>query len=328
MPFFLLSFVLAFSAQAALTDNTFEHDLDVSEAHCRAPLASPEAMEAFLQKLSQEEPRLSTGVGGLGLKNENQALVNAYRALTSYKDYQFHPVQDIDYWKLFKDGACGKALCAAEKVFGEDRGRLYLYTLARYGINLSHLGFDRLKAPSPDKEQEFQAYFHVAEWEWSELPAHLRAISMLPDSLLPLGNTRMTYAGINNPLKPTIYSNGVIQFYAKSLELSESQKEQTTYHEIGHVVALVHGGLDDSKEWLAASGWEESNGSFANEKKEKPASVYASINPAEDFAETFTYYRYYPALLKARSPSRYEYMKKAVYSGEEFLSDSDCGGAR
>jgi hypothetical protein len=75
---------------------------------------------------------------------------------------------------------------------------------------------------------------------------------------------------------------------------------------------------------MAASGWEEKDDSFINTRPQEFVSRYAAKDFFEDFAESFTYYRYYPQTLKAKSPLRYEYLKKVVYGGREYLNNETC----
>ncbi|MFN7824887.1 MAG: hypothetical protein ACK5P6_05960, partial [Pseudobdellovibrionaceae bacterium] len=44
----------------------------------------------------------------------------------------------------------------------------------------------------------------------------------------------------------------------------------------------------------------------------------------EDFAETFSAYRYNPRQLKKVSPKRYEFMKNKVFGGIEYTNDASC----
>jgi hypothetical protein len=281
-------------------------------------------MKAELQAMTAKNPSASTGVGGLAIKNENQRLIDSYRYLVSYKTYKFKVQNDIDNWLLFKDHKdCDKALCAAEIIFGPDDGVLYLYVAAKYGLVLSALGLDKLKAPTEKDEQEFKAYFSVRSWKKGELEPYLKALPMLPAIGLPMPFTRMNHAGIVNPVNANVLSNGIISFYTPMDAMSDSHKEQTTFHEIAHNYGSNFG-IDHSKEWLEVTGWEQEGGKFVNKRTEEFVTRYASTNFFEDFAESFTYYRYYPARLKAKSPRRYDFLKNKVFSGKEYLEETDC----
>ncbi|KYG64702.1 hypothetical protein AZI86_10855 [Bdellovibrio bacteriovorus] len=302
--------------------STFNEALSTDQALCRKPFPTHEAMKAEILAVSHSGAKSSLGVGGLAIKDENAKLIEAYRYLVTYKSYKFKPEQDIDFWTKFKDLKCDKALCAAEAVFGSEDGVLYLYVAMKYKIILSHLGFDRLKAPTPKDQDEFDAYFKVRPWSKAELGPYLNALTMLPAIQLPT-YVRMNHSGILNPVNPNVLSNGIIQFYKPMDAMSDSHKEHTTFHEIAHNYGTFYG-LDSSQEWLKASGWVEKEKHFINERPQEFVTDYASKDFFEDFAESFTYYRYYPQVLKLKSPLRYEYFKKTLYKGQEFLSVSDC----
>lgn len=306
--------------------STFEKGVDTSQAFCRKPFPSNAQMKVELEALThQEGAKEKMAVGGPVLRDEHPRLLEAYRYLVTYKKYEMgkYKIDDvIDFWNLFEKSKCDKALCAAQTVFGEEEGLLQLYVAAKYGVVLSHLGFDRLKPPAAADQKEFDAYFKVRPWKREELGPYLQALTMLPEGLqLPF--TRMTHAGIVNPVNANVLSNGVIQFYSSIDSLSDSQKEQTTFHELAHNYGSAFG-LDTSKEWWDAAGWVQEGETFKNIRPEEFITAYAKGNFFEDFAESVTYYRYYPHKLKAKSPARYEYIKKTLFAGKEFLSEEHC----
>lgn len=304
-------------------DSTFEKGMTTDLALCRKPFPTHEEMKAEILALTAANPTGKSGVGGLAIKDEDPRLIEAYRYLTSYKTYQFKVQMEIDNWLIFKDLKCDKALCGAEEVFGPEDGVMYLYVAAKYGLVLSALGFDKLKPPTEKDQTEFDAYFKVRSWKKGELEPYLRALPMLPSLGLPLPYTRMNHAGITNPVNANVLSNGIIQFYSPMDKMSDSDKEHTTYHEIAHNYGTYYG-IDSSAEWLKVSGWKEVNKKFINERPEEFVTRYAASNFFEDFAESFTYYRYYPQTLKEKSPTRYEFLKNKIFSGKEFTSEAAC----
>lgn len=301
---------------------TFQDGLSTDQALCRKPFPTFEAMKAELNALSFAESKVNAAVGGLLIKDENPKLIEAYRYLVSYKTYQFKPDVDIDFWHLFKDLKCEKALCAAQTVFGPQDGILFLYVAVKYKIVLSSLGLDRLKPPKAEDQKEFDAYFKVRPWKKGELVPYLNALPMLPGIPLPT-YVRMNHAGMVNPMNANVLSNGIIHFYTPMDAMTDSHKEHTAFHEVAHNYGTFYG-LDSSKEWLAASGWERKEKTYTNVRPQEFVNKYAAKDFIEDFAESFTYYRYYPQILKTKSPTRYEYFKKNLYLGHEFLSLSEC----
>jgi len=294
--------------------------------HCPKGLPTQPEMLKKLQDLSLESPQKNYGVGGLFIHAENAVLIDAYRKLVTYKDTKIRPLNDIDFYSRFKEGSCDKALCAAQTIFGNEMGIAYLYYAAVYGINLSSLGYDRLKLPDPNYALEFKAWYTVRPWKnLEEMAPMLKAIVNLPKNIIPMTNTRMLHSGIVNPVKSSILANGLITFYEPFDKLRDDEKETITYHELGHTVG-TEGHLDISDEWLEAAGWQVQGNQVINLRPEEFLSDYAAYKSDcfEDFAETFMYYRYYPQVLLEKSPRRYEYMKKYVYDGLEYLAERAC----
>jgi hypothetical protein len=50
-------------------------------------------------------------------------------------------------------------------------------------------------------------------------------------------------------------------------------------------------------------------------------SDYAKTNAYEDFAESASFYRYFPAKLKAAAPAKYQFLKAKVFFGQEYLNE-------
>lgn len=311
-------FVILFISQAVATANV--------APNCPKTLPTQSEMLQKLQELSAESPQKDYGVGGLFIKKENTKLIDAYRKLVTYKDTKLRPFKDIDFYARFKESPCHKALCAAQTIFGNEMGLVYLYYVAIYGINLSSLGYDRLTLPDPRYVLEFKAWYTVRPWKsLEEMAPMLKAVVNLPQNLIPMTNTRMLHSGIVNPVKSTILANGLITFYTPFDNLGDVEKETITYHELGHTVG-TEGQFDISDEWLEAAGWQVQGNQVINLRPEELLSDYAVYKSDcfEDFAETFMYYRYRPMELLIKSPSRYSYMKKYIYKGLEYLTTDAC----
>lgn len=294
--------------------------------HCARTLPDEQQMLKKIQEMSVQAPLKNYGVGGLSLENENAGLIEAYRKLVTYKDTKLRPISDIDFYSRFKESSCHKALCAAQTIFGDKMGLMYLYYSAIYGVNLSPLGYDRLKLPDPKYELEFKAWYTVRAWKnFEEMIPMLKAVVNLPKNISLMNTTRMLHTGIVNPVKESIIANGLISFYLPFDQLSDSEKETVTYHELGHSIATENN-LDTSSEWFEAAGWKVVGDKLINIRPKELLSDYAVYKSDcfEDFAETFMYYRYRPEELLKISPGRYEFMKKYVYGGVEYLDSRAC----
>jgi hypothetical protein len=104
------------------------------------------------------------------------------------------------------------------------------------------------------------------------------------------------------------------------------------YHELSHLLGHRLFNIDDSKTW------EKIDGGWKVKSTRRDGSIYegfplistnlvsnyAMTNPAEDFSESVSSYRIKPQALKDASPKRYEFIKNAVFLGQEFIDESMC----
>jgi hypothetical protein len=278
-------------------------------------------MLSRLKNISATAPLINYSVGGFAMKSENKDLVEAYHMLTSYKNYKGAPASDIDFWRVLKNEPCDKALCAAEKIFGQKNGLLFLYVAVVYGVNMSPLGFDKLFPPTKSESdlRNFKAWYTVRPWHNDEFTPYLNALAKIPVHLQKMKYVRMNPSGIIHPDGKHILANGLIVTYLPFEKLPDYLKEQTIYHELGHNIANTNN-IDSSEEWLAASGWVIENDQFINHSPKNFISEYAKKDFFEDFAESFRAYRYEPEALYKKSIQRYEYMKKFLYDNVEYRS--------
>src|SRR5258708_6788865 len=79
---------------------------------------------------------------------------------------------------------------------------------------------------------------------------------------------------------------------------------QMLHHEIGHFVFFLAIGSAVKKCWVT----DLSPGS-------RCVTPYASVNPWEDFAETYAYYALQPRRLEEASPEKHAFMRDCVFSG-------------
>lgn len=99
-----------------------------------------------------------------------------------------------------------------------------------------------------------------------------------------------------------------------------NEKVATITHELGHRSAYLNkNNLDESAAWENASGWQTgADEKPFNNRMTGWVSDYAKTNPREDYAETYTLYRFNPRRLKQVSPERYQFMKEQVFKGIEY----------
>ena len=206
--------------------------------------------------------------------------------------------------------------CALEHLYGKyGKYRIprILYGLDKFKVNTSHMPFEV-----------------ASKWKTSELDGLIGTMQDLPQHFFPLQNDRKkTMYHFSRDMKykinhSTTVANAVMMYFAGYDRFSDMKKKYVVTHELGHNVATKLGDLDDSKEWLNISGWEGLKDKWTVKKKDTFVSEYAKTNPAEDFAESFTAYRFNPHLLKLVSPEKYSFMKKYVYQGIEYLNNKNC----
>jgi hypothetical protein len=79
---------------------------------------------------------------------------------------------------------------------------------------------------------------------------------------------------------------------------------QMLYHEIGHFVFFLVIGSRVKKRWVTEIS------------PDSPCvTAYASVNPWEDFAETYAYYVGRPHILETEFPEKHAFMHECVFSG-------------
>jgi hypothetical protein len=208
---------------------------------------------------------------------------------------------------------CSDAFCAAMKIFDTKKGTYILWTYLKYGENLSPYsdvnadpgGFDEATM------KDIIAAFDGAPYQIKN--------DVLKDNGFFRFSKGYTLA-ING--KDKVIANAAGAVFDPIDNYDDAQKIEIFIHEIGHRVSYQLNQADRSKEWAEASGWNfQGFFSSSNSNTSGWVSEYAKENTAEDFAETFSAYRLDPNYLKKVSPERYEYMKKHVFNGVEFIKD-------
>ncbi len=104
------------------------------------------------------------------------------------------------------------------------------------------------------------------------------------------------------------------------------------FHELAHSLGGMLGEIDDSQLWENIDGgWRRESskpngGIYRGRPRKRSAYVsdYAMTNPAEDFAESVSSYRIKPKALMATSMEKYNFIKKHIFLGQEFIDETDC----
>lgn len=288
-------------------------------------------LDVYLNKMKNQAPQKSA-VGGLVFENDSNFAVAAYTLLTSHWNYKLKPIMDIDFWNDLEVRACTTVLCASQKIFGKAKGKLYLSFLMKTGLNLSHLGYDRLKpplfngetTPSLKNVNAFKALFTPKEWTLTELQPFLNGVLNLPEFLFPLPYARLVQTRFDHWRGSGVHSDATITMFPAIHDLDREYKEYTTVHEIGHLVGSAYG-VDYDKEWMGLS-WDidHQKNTARPRSPELFVSPYARTDFFEDFAESFAAYRLNPAKLKKASPGKYRYLKEKIFRGHEYNENDPC----
>lgn len=298
----------------------------VQDANCRLkfPVTTAE-IDSYYKRLPPE-PGYEAGtteVFGIQLENERPHLVLALSKLLypAHEGTQIEGTPENFQKKYNINPSCNKALCAAQKIFGKEVGPQMLFIMDKFDVNTSPFSF-------------VNADLFTA----SEIADVIRTFELMPTRQLPLksnqqlikfkrGYTRASY-GEDGDL---VLANAMMELFDGWSKKSSLVRQYTLFHEFAHNYANNQfADYDRSATWLTLSNWKETkDGEFTIEKKKllqgHPfVSKYGETNPFEDFAESVTSYRLNPALLKTKSPDKYNLVKLMVFDGVEFTSQTSC----
>lgn len=318
-------------------NNEFAHisstKLQIQQASCMKDFKiNPSSFEAYYREALKSQKLKVDAVGGTLFKKDSTVSIASYRLLTSRWNYKLLPVMDIDFWNNLDVRNCEDVLCAAKSVFGQQKGALYLGLQMKTGINLSHLGYDRMKpplfgeekTPSPKTIKAFKAFYVPKEWDMKALGPYLKGLFNLPDFLFPLPYARLLRSEYENHFGDHVHSNAVMTMYPAMEDLDEVYQMYTLVHEIGHLIGTKYK-VDSDREWIDIS-WKvdpKSQHWIRSQDQERFVSPYAMKDFFEDFAESFATYRLNPETLKKASLKKYNYIKDKIFQGHEY-TNSNC----
>jgi hypothetical protein len=284
-------------------------DHDVLTAHCRRsePLTTQEMIEWLnLQAQRQgvnDSPVPKADVFGIELVNETPYFVHLLEELLTNDALTGEPQKTYS-------SHCRQVLCTSQELFGDRVGVQLLFMLGRFGFNGSHV---RVKNAAAWTSEELD----VVLLSLSDLPAHL---SVRDSTAMnhPLVHFKRTDDSSDRPL-----ANAVIYVFNVWNQQTPSLQRYSLFHELGHNMGFDFG-FDSLRAWYQAADWIESDIAWTTPHPERKISQYAETNPDEDFAESFSAYRYNPEGLKKVSPKIYQFMKKKVFRDLEYTSVTAC----
>ena len=220
--------------------------------------------------------------------------------------HQLEPLSEGEYALLtsllgfdsakISSGGCEDAGCLLEYNLGREKAFLSRYILLKYNVVTTSY-----------------AYRETQSWSLVELKLILLALENLPGHLFPL-KAKISLLRQRSDKEPYGHheaigktdGSGSIRFFNWWEKLNQLEKLYALTHELAHTVGVMSY-LDRSSEWVEVN------------KQAKSVSKYGEVDYLEDFAESFSAYRYNPHFLLQRAPQKYQFMKELVFMGSEYL---------
>jgi hypothetical protein len=248
--------------------------------------------------------------------------------------------------------SCRDVLCALEKLVGSKEAAMQLFNIpAKTGMILS---LDQTINNNLNQQHWSPTEIREVDALMSKLPAQMRnlwirKVERLADGLRQYNHYGDTaafavpgFSAIINP-KLVIYDTGMKNLtIGKNAYHTISWPQEVILHELCHHHDFIglgrrQNGISFSKklngEWVKISDWrevadEKGKNTWRHGKNAQFVRDYAATSPSEDYAESCMAYLLKPQLLKKISPEKYNYMKKNIYAGEEFLNRSWVTGTK
>lgn len=297
----------------------------VKNANCRNKLPVTTAeIESYYKKYRVPDGDEAGNIEILGIElvGENPNLVLALmKLLLPADEYQKIENAPKSFQERFRiNPSCKKALCAAQKIFGNDVGPQMLFLAEKFGINTSPYSFTNADFFTPSEIADVIRTFELVHKEQLPLKFNQQLIRF------KRGYTRASYGAENG-----VVANATIELFDNWTNQDSVMRQYSLYHEFAHNYSdNQFSDYDRSTTWLNLSGWKETKkGEFDSARKtimkgHPFVSRYGQENPFEDFAESITSYRFNPALLKRKSENKYNLIKTYVFDGIEFTSPQSC----
>ena len=275
----------------------------LSTARCKQKIPTTQELEDYFENYTTHrtphlQPLSKSGYG-IPFENQDRRLLNAFKQ--SYYpnggDIRNVPTQ------MRK---CKTVVCAMTAAYGKDAGLRLLFLAERFKAIAAQEVFvgNRKEYSSQELDSIIQAF--------ADLPSFFFTRQTLPIYLLrrteSAGSTIASYQGFKG-------SDPYILTHPQWYLLSADERTATFSHEIGHHMGNTIGSVDGSKTWLAM------HKTSLVAPEETASSLYALTNSDEDFAETFTAYRYRPEWLKQRNLEKYNLLRDAVFLGIEYTEN-------
>jgi hypothetical protein len=278
----------------------------------------PTSQEIEKYIINQSSSKKDLVVNGVKFVNESEDLLIAFKDFTTQKSLYQTDKKDENSLNIQEkyeiNPSCDKVVCALEKIWGSQEFALdMLYIYFKYNFNVSEIAFE-----------------NSSRFNQDELNDVISALQDLPLNLVPVvkKNKRLTHFLRNYTLKSDpdglIIANATITLFDAWSDRSSAERQYAVFHELSHNISSEFEVMDDSKEWLALSEWEKIDAKWINSSSACFSSRYAKANPAEDFAESMSAYRYNSESFKKNCPEKYEFLRRKIFDEIEYTSAEKC----
>ncbi len=254
-------------------------------------------------------------VAGFDLRDQPAEAVTAFRALTRRLE------RDLKSGKVAATpSSCQDVTCAMVALVGPDLGPRMLLLAMQYGYMTSDLGaradrrwtareLDVVLAAAADLPQDW----FTAEGGTYRIMLHRQIEAAIRvGAMAPSAGFLVALAGDGYP--GVLIADGWDR-------INTRERRVIVVHELAHELSRKAPSRWRS-DWRRAM---KADRALARRTKTASSvSVYADSDTGEDFAESVAAYRYLPALLQARAPNRYGFLKHTVFKGAEYGSEAGC----
>ena len=294
-------------------------NLQVANSPCKAKsVPSSSEIEEFIKSKIKPDQVQNAVVNGVDFKGESPILIRAFKDFTTAKDsfgWGLKPASQKNFQKEFNiNPECRKVMCAMEKIWGKSLAEKMLLVKLKHNYNTSEYAFDS-----------------SSRFEEKEMDDVVLALEDLPQHLIPLGkpNQRLTlfergYTLAAYGKDSNVLANAVVMFFGGWSKSAPLKRQYATFHEFSHNISDFYSDMDNSPKWLKMSGWTKKGDEWESGKDACFTSKYGLTNPAEDFAESISAYRYGSEDFKKSCPKKYDFLKSEVFKGVEYTSLDSC----
>jgi hypothetical protein len=310
-------------------NNLLWYSVSEKEFEDARPFKTPLSRAELWRRIKEADPApeklKSKTVFGIELKNQSAFQIGILEALLKHRVRTKTSVMNL--LKAFTDWRKPKRtheqnffkskhstfqqVLEDSKIFPGETGLQLAYLQAQFNINAS-------------------PYTHYGMDFWKEADLHLiiEALHSFPlrffNNLHPPQNILRFERGAGP--RGVVNGDSGIWIYDPWETQTPASKIISFVHELSHVVAnrlkkkqLV--------QWNEIGGWklDPKTKEFKLAKPTKAVSMYGKNSPDEDLAESMVAYRFYPWFMRNHSPKKYEFLKSAIFGGEEYITPDMLG---